>query len=320
MRILICDDSSIARKSLGNCIDTTQNVSILYANDGAQALEILSQQHVDVLFLDITMPVMDGFEVLLALQPVPDSLQVVMVSADIQDKAKQRCFELGAKAFIEKPLHPNSAIPLFHELGIEFCPSRLKQASLTRVQSIECFREIANIALGSGAATIADHLQEFIQLPVPVVGEITFGEVTMTIQDSLARQNTCAVSQRFVGGGLHGEALVCVRSDCVALVGQRLGFDTTDSSQDEIIVNIVNLLVSSFLTSLSNQLGIEFSLRQPLRVEEFFPKKSEMKDTEQIFVIEYTYEAESMDLGCEILLLLDAPSVEVICQLMEGSY
>ncbi len=317
MQILICDDSKVARRSLASFISSSFDGETVFAENGRQALEIIKRDKIDILFLDLTMPEMDGFEVLVELQSLNHHLKVVVVSGDIQEIARQRCLDLGAYAFVEKPLKVESAIPLFNDLQIPIDDSRLPKQSFTRQQMFERFQETSNIALGAGAATISAQLKEFILLPVPRVGELTFSEVTMMIQDALSRDNSCAAAQRFVGSGLHGEALVCIEGESVAQVGRRLGYDDGEISHDEIVVNLVNVLVSSFLVSLSEQLGLEFSLREPLRIEDFSPEHSMLNANEHVFTIEYTYDAEALDLFCSVLFMFDAESVAIIHRQME---
>ncbi|WP_112478863.1 response regulator [Vibrio variabilis] len=269
MQILICDDSKVARKSLASCIDASFAGEIVFAANGHEAIEIIDNQSIDVVFLDITMPGMDGFEVLEVLRQRECRSKIVMVSGDIQEMAQARCFELGAYAFIQKPLTPEAATPLFDDLHLPFNRPASVGSQFSKVQMFERFQETSNIALGAGAATISMLLKEFIILPVPTVGELSFSELTMMIQDTLTRENSCAAAQRFVGGGLHGEALVCIEGDSISQVGERLGFSDGDVSNDEVVVNLVNVLVSSFLVSLSEQLCLEFSLREPLRINDF---------------------------------------------------
>lgn len=317
MQILICDDSKVARKSLASCIDASFAGDIMFAKNGHEAIELIDAHSIDVVFLDITMPGMDGFEVLEILRQRECTSRIVMVSGDIQEMAQKRCFELGAYAFIKKPLTPEVAIPLFEDLNLPFNRPTSLHAHFSKAQMFERFQETSNIALGAGAATISMLLKEFILLPVPTVGELSFSELTMMIQDTLTRENSCAAAQRFVGGGLHGEALVCIEGDSISQVGERLGFSSGEVSNDEIVVNLVNVLVSSFLVSLSEQLCLEFSVREPLRINDFSPDNSMLNDNEHVFTVEYTYDAEALDLFCSVLFMFDEESVDIIRHQME---
>ncbi|CAH0526144.1 response regulator [Vibrio hippocampi] len=313
MQILICDDSKVARRSMARCISESFSGEILFAEHGIEALSVLESTSIDILFLDLTMPEMDGFEVLAEVKKRGIKTQIVVVSGDIQAIAQQRCYDLGAYAFVEKPLKQEVAKPLFHDLGIPYyledeAPKEMPTAGTL----FERFQEVSNVALGVGAATIAEQLKEFIVLPVPQVGDLSFGELTMMILDTVSRPDSCAVAQRFVGGGLHGEALVCIEGNAIQQVGERLGYAPGAISNDEVVVNLVNVLVSSFLVSLSEQIGLDFSLREPLRIENFNPNDSMLSENEHIFTVEYTYNAESIDLDCSVLFMFDQTSVAII--------
>lgn len=322
MKILICDDSAVARKLIARSIVQDTSLHLIEAQDGDEALNILAEQNIDILFLDLTMPIMDGFEVLESLPVSHYQTKIVIISGDVQQEAKQRCIELGAQAFIAKPLTEEQVIPLYEQLGLHYAfkPSHSidpKSQICEEFSSLAKFREIANIALGKGAAIMADHLHEFIQLPVPHVGPLSYGELHMTLVDVVGRDGSVAVAQRFVGGGIHGEALVCLRGRDINQIGEKLGYLLEFTPHNEIILNISNLLVSSFLTSLGDQLDKQFSLRQPGIVDTLTPYCEEQGELGELFTIEYTYMAEALDFECEVLFLIDKPSVEIIYEIME---
>ncbi|WP_104035330.1 response regulator [Vibrio jasicida] len=320
MKILICDDSAVARKLISRSIVHETSLHLIEAQDGYEALTILAEQNIDVLFLDLTMPIMDGFEVLESLPVSNYPTQVVIISGDVQQEAKQRCLDLGAIDFIAKPLSEEQVIPLYEILGLQYAFSsggNAAPAPEIEIAPLAKFREVANIALGKGAAIMADHLHEFIQLPVPHVGPLSYGELHMTLVDVIGRDSSVAVAQRFVGGGIHGEALVCLRGKDINQIGERLGYLLEFTRHNEIILNVSNLLVSSFLTSLGTQLDKQFSLRQPAIIENVIPYNEEKSESGELFTIEYTYMAEALDFECEVLFLIDKSSVEIIYEIME---
>ncbi len=322
MKILICDDSAIARKLIIRTIVQKTSLHLIEARDGYEALRIMEEQDIDILFLDLTMPIMDGFEVLKSLPVSSYQTKVVIISGDVQQEAKQRCLELGAIAFIVKPLSEEQVAPLYEQLGLHYAfkPNldlSPEQQIRDELSSLAKFREVANVALGKGAAIMADYLREFILLPVPHVGPLSYGELHMTLVDVIRREGSVAVAQRFVGGGIHGEALVCLRGKDINRIGERLGYRLEFTAHNEIILNVSNLLVSSFLTSLGMQLDKQFSLRQPTIIDTIAPYTEEQGSRGEIFTIEYTYMAESLDFECEVLFLIDRPSVEIIYEIME---
>ena len=70
------------------------------------------------MLLDLTMPVMDGFEVLEALQREGLKPFVIVISADVQPKAQERVKELGAVAFLKKPIKTDEITQVLKEHGI----------------------------------------------------------------------------------------------------------------------------------------------------------------------------------------------------------
>jgi CheY-like chemotaxis protein len=60
--VLICDDSGFARRQMERSIPDGWDVSISHAEHGQQALELIRAGKADVMFLDLNMPVMDGYQ------------------------------------------------------------------------------------------------------------------------------------------------------------------------------------------------------------------------------------------------------------------
>jgi len=70
------------------------------------------------LFLDLTMPVMNGFQVLEAIQHEGLDTFVIVVSADVQSGAVERAKALGAIGFVAKPVSPEAIRPILAEYGL----------------------------------------------------------------------------------------------------------------------------------------------------------------------------------------------------------
>ncbi len=95
--VLICDDSALARKQMARSLPAALNANITFAEHGLDALQILQQQTFNLMFLDLTMPELDGFGTLEEMKSRGISTPVVVVSGDIQPKAKERVMALGRK-------------------------------------------------------------------------------------------------------------------------------------------------------------------------------------------------------------------------------
>lgn len=117
--ILVVDDSPMARKMLIKALPASWDVEISQAGNGVEALEAYRAGKADVMFLDLTMPVLDGYGVLEALQQENLNSFVIVVSADIQPIAQERVHQLGAIAFVKKPVVPEEILSVLKKYGVE---------------------------------------------------------------------------------------------------------------------------------------------------------------------------------------------------------
>lgn len=116
--IVIADDSLLARKVLTKALPDGWDVDITYASNGREALEHYRKGLASVMFLDLTMPDMTGYQVLEALQHEDLNTFVIVVSADVQPMARERVRALGAIAFIAKPVTTEAVLPILKEYGL----------------------------------------------------------------------------------------------------------------------------------------------------------------------------------------------------------
>jgi two-component system LytT family response regulator len=103
MRALIIDDERLARVELARLLAAHPEVEIAgEARNGEEALDLIAKLSPDLLFLDVQMPGMTGFELLERLEDVP---QVVFTTA--YDQFAIRAFEVNALDYLLKPIAPN---------------------------------------------------------------------------------------------------------------------------------------------------------------------------------------------------------------------
>jgi two-component system LytT family response regulator/two-component system response regulator LytT len=100
IRTLVVDDEKLARDRLAGFLARVDGIELVgQAGDGVEALQAIGEQHPDLVFLDVQMPGMDGFEVLRALKrPLPH-----VVFATAWDEYAIRAFEVGAVDYLLKP-------------------------------------------------------------------------------------------------------------------------------------------------------------------------------------------------------------------------
>ncbi|MBN2646009.1 MAG: response regulator [Desulfuromonadaceae bacterium] len=101
--ILIVDDSPVARMIMKKCLPESLGITIIEAKNGQEGVEKYQQHQPDLTFMDLTMPVMDGFTALSLIKAINPQAVVVVATADIQEKVLQRVEDLGALLTLKKP-------------------------------------------------------------------------------------------------------------------------------------------------------------------------------------------------------------------------
>ena len=102
-KILIIDDSPVARMILKSCIPKDPGYEIYEANDGSMGVKKFKEVNPDVIFMDVTMPVMDGIHALEAIKIINNNAVVIMCTADVQMQSVNKAISSGALTLIKKP-------------------------------------------------------------------------------------------------------------------------------------------------------------------------------------------------------------------------
>jgi two-component system, chemotaxis family, chemotaxis protein CheY len=103
--LLICDDSMMARKQVARSLPEGWDVEITFATNGLEGLQAIREGKGEIVFLDLTMPEMDGYQVLETVKNEGLNAMIIVISGDIQPAAHARVTQLGAVDFIQKPVN-----------------------------------------------------------------------------------------------------------------------------------------------------------------------------------------------------------------------
>lgn len=120
-KILIVDDSPVARKMLKKCIPNQDQYHIIEAVDGKEGVDKFIEFTPELVFLDLTMPVLDGYSALKQIKTIDKNAIVVILTADIQPKSLSLVMACGAYSVLRKPAQ-------FHSINdiIEKADNKLK--------------------------------------------------------------------------------------------------------------------------------------------------------------------------------------------------
>jgi two-component system, chemotaxis family, chemotaxis protein CheY len=116
--LLICDDSLMARKQVAKSLPQGWDVDITFATNGLEGIEAIRAGKGEMVFLDLTMPEMDGYQVLEAVKKEGLNAMIIVISGDIQPEAHNRVTSLGAMDFIRKPVNADKLQETLRKFGL----------------------------------------------------------------------------------------------------------------------------------------------------------------------------------------------------------
>ena len=117
-KILIVDDASFMRMMIKDALQKNGYDDLHEAADGIQAVEKYEEIKPDIVFMDITMPNMDGLEALKTIKGKHPEAIVVMCSAMGQESMVIEAIKTGARDFIVKPFKPDRIMKTLSSLNI----------------------------------------------------------------------------------------------------------------------------------------------------------------------------------------------------------
>ena len=339
IRVLICDDSSMARKQMARALPKNWKADITFAFDGRNGLEKLQETQSELLFLDLNMPEMDGYEVLQVIREQDLPVLTIVVSGDIQPEARERVRKLGAIDFIKKPTDTEHVARILRDYGFlqpeEFETEATQPAHKPPESSISAsedssafspvslpdyLQEISNVAMGRSSDLLARLLKVFVKQPIPKVEMITTSELSMAISAADTETQYSAVCQGFIGAGIAGEAMLLFADANFKEMAKLLLYDDTNTEnlQVEVLMDMSSILFGAFINGISDQLDIKLRLGHPTVLGQH-RKVGDLLEyhrtkQEKLLCIEISYELENTDISCDMLILLTEDSVPFLNQ------
>ena len=162
VRVAIADDEPLARERLRAMLEGREGYTIVAeCNDGVEAAEALARHDIDLLFLDVQMPGLDGFQILESGEAAPLPM-IVFVTAF--DDYALRAFDVSALDYLLKP---------FDRDRFEKTLARVEERLATR-QASGLSEEMRELIRGLSTIRVPGHVSRF---PVRANGEIYFVRV-----------------------------------------------------------------------------------------------------------------------------------------------
>lgn len=115
--VLVVDDEDMTRKLLRLMLER-DGFTIIEAEDGLQALEVIKHEMPNVVILDVMMPNLDGFSTCQELRSRPETadLPIIMLSARTQTEAVRAGLNAGANRYMTKPISKPELVQTLQDL------------------------------------------------------------------------------------------------------------------------------------------------------------------------------------------------------------
>jgi CheY-like chemotaxis protein/HPt (histidine-containing phosphotransfer) domain-containing protein len=112
-RILVAEDHFVNQQLFKTILEKRGYETIL-AGNGREAVEMAGSQHIDLIFMDVHMPEMNGYEAARTLRERGFEVPIVAVTANVTRGERERCIEAGMNDYLAKPFKSHDLTPLLH--------------------------------------------------------------------------------------------------------------------------------------------------------------------------------------------------------------
>jgi CheY-like chemotaxis protein len=121
--LLIVEDTNTSQRYFNVALNKT-GVKLLWANNGQEAVDMVQKhQEIDLILMDIHMPVMNGIDATMAIRKLHPKIPIIIQSAFIMTGEEERSYVAGANGFMSKPIKYDTLLRTVHEyLGEKEAP------------------------------------------------------------------------------------------------------------------------------------------------------------------------------------------------------
>lgn len=172
IRVLLADDHSIVRGGLRRIIEESEDMEVVSeASDGMEAIRLTQKEKPDVAVIDISMPGMDGLEVVSRLHAEYPDLPLLILTMYEEEQYIVRAFEAGARGYISKKSAPEQLVTAIRKIrgGSRYLTNEAAELLALRV------------ARGSGDRSVLDSLST---RELQVLRRLAMGHTNREIADA----------------------------------------------------------------------------------------------------------------------------------------
>jgi len=179
IRVALADDQDLVRTGFRMILETEPDISVVgEAKDGREALALASDTAIDVVLMDVRMPVMDGIEATRRITAAPDAPKILMLTTFDLDEHVFAALHAGASGFLLKDVKADELVEAIHVVA---GGDALLAPSVTR-RLIEAFTAATsdrqNRADGSAVSELTPREREVLTL---IAGGLSNSDIATTL-------------------------------------------------------------------------------------------------------------------------------------------
>ena len=324
LNIIVCDDSKFARNQLIRVIPKNLIANLYQANNGLEEMNLLHEGKGNLLFLDLTMPVMDGYQVLAAIKKENIDVLTIVISGDIQLQAQKIIASYNALAFLKKPLDKDELYEVLEKYGL-IDNDNINENETTKTYAnneqndkFDELKEKINISAGIAASKIGDFLNLFVNMPIPKVRIKKGMEIYDDMNNWLNDEGNVIISQGFIGLDILGENLNFFSKEDINSFLSMLGENNADSKTKLSLIMELSGLLSGSVICLSKQFNVDIKLNHPVFIKNADNNlaKDPLKSGD-ILCVELTYEIKDLKIKIPNYILFTNNTTLKLKELLE---
>jgi CheY-like chemotaxis protein len=200
-KALVVDDSKVAHLTLRRLL-TERNVEVDWVGSGEDAIAYMEKQHPDIIFMDVMMPGIDGFEATAAIinNPAIAAPPVVLCSANATDGDRQNAKASGAIEFLSKPYTPAELDNILEKVHALPEPAGLPAAGPSPQTVTVPVLEQTGLLAGAPAAVDTTYVERIAERAAWAMADKVAREIAAEIAKDRAEQTVHAVVEQAAYG------------------------------------------------------------------------------------------------------------------------
>jgi DNA-binding NarL/FixJ family response regulator len=136
IKVLLADDHSIVREGLRRIIEESKDIEVIAeADDGRAAIQLAKEKLPDIAVVDISMPGLDGLEVISQLKVYLPKLPIIILTMHEEEQYVVRAIEAGAMGYVTKRSAPEQLVKAIHQVigGARYLTPEASEALALRI-------------------------------------------------------------------------------------------------------------------------------------------------------------------------------------------